>query len=121
MKTVKRFVRSIRSKMSKRTNKRAYKNKTKSRKQSMYKGGAIYSFDFNDKIGGLPANIALNGTQDGDCPDSNFSELGFSNYGMKRTSGGGSCVKKNKNKKNKNNNNNIIKNKKKSKKSHKRN
>ena len=114
MNIIKRFVRSIRSKMSKRTIKRTNKNKPKSRKQSMHKGGAIYSFDLNDKIGGLPANVPLNGTQDGDCPSSNFTDLGFTNYGMNRTSGGGSCVKKHKN-----NNKNINKHKKTSKKSRK--
>ena len=103
MNIVKRFVRSIRSKMSTRTRKRTNKKQNKSHKKSMHRGGAIYSFDLNDKIGGLPANIPLNGTQDGDCPNSPTSELGFTNYGMTRTGGG--CIKKNKNK-NKNNNKN---------------
>ena len=112
MNLIKRFVRTIRSKMSTGTKKRSHKKKTKSRNQSMHKGGAIYSFDLNDKIGGMPANVALNGTQDGDCPDSNFKDLGFTNYGMNRTSGGGSCIKKN-------NNKNKHKNRKTSKKSRK--
>jgi hypothetical protein len=43
-------------------------------------GGAVYSFDFNDKVGGLPANVALNGTADGDCPSGNLSDLGMTNY-----------------------------------------
>ena len=49
-------------------------------------GGAIYTFDLNDKIGGLPARIPLNGTQDGDCPATDTANLGFVNYGM--TKGG---------------------------------
>jgi len=53
--------------------------------------GAIYSFDLNDKIGGMPANITLNGTQDGDCPSSGALDLGFTNYGL--TKGGGECKK----------------------------
>lgn len=53
--------------------------------------GAIYSFDLNDKIGGMPANIALNGTQDGDCPNFSALDLGFANYGL--TKGGGECKK----------------------------
>ena len=57
------------------------------------RGGAIYSFDLNDKIGGLPANIPLNGTADGDCPGSDTKDLGFVNYGLKR--GGNRKHKKN--------------------------
>ena len=59
------------------------KKLNKSRKQ---KGGAIYTFDLNDKIGGLPAYQALNGTKDGDCPATDTKDLGFTNYGM--TKGG---------------------------------
>ena len=98
MNIVKRFVRTIRSKLSRRTRKRTNKKQHKSKSKSMHKGGAIYGFDFNDKIGGLAANIPLNGTQDGDCPNSPTGELGFTNYGMTR-SGGGSCIKKQQNKK----------------------
>ena len=43
------------------------------------RGGAIYSFDLNDKIGGLPARIPLNGTRDGDCPATDTLDLGFTN------------------------------------------
>ena len=57
-----------------------------------HRGGAIYSFDLKDKIGGLPARIPLNGTQDGDCPASDTKDLGFVNYGMTR--GGGRKTKK---------------------------
>ena len=55
-----------------------------SRKSKYQKGGAIYSFNLNDKIGGLPAWIPLNGTRDGDCPASDTKDLGFTNYGMTR-------------------------------------
>ena len=48
------------------------------------RGGAIYTFDLTDKIGGLPARIPLNGTRDGDCPASETKDLGFVNYGMTR-------------------------------------
>ncbi len=58
--------------------------KTFLNKNKKLRGGAIYTFDLNDKIGGLPARIPLNGTQDGDCPASPVSELGFTNYGMVR-------------------------------------
>ena len=94
MNIIKRFVRSIRSKRSRRTHK-------KTNKKQNHKGGAIYSFDLNDKIGGLPANVALNRTQDGDCPNSDTTDLGFTNYGMTRMNNvkGGSYKKNNKNKK----------------------
>ena len=54
-------------------------------------GGAIYSFNLDDKIGGLAANVALNGTQDGDCPASGALDLGFANYGLTK----GGAYKKN--------------------------
>lgn len=67
-------------------NKRQSKIKTHKRQQ----GGAIYAFNLNDKVGGLPARIPLNGTADGDCPATDTADLGFVNYGMTRpTSGGG--------------------------------
>jgi len=56
----------------------------KNNKNKKLRGGAVYTFDFNEKIGGLPARVPLNGTQDGDCPASPVSELGFTNYGMVR-------------------------------------
>jgi hypothetical protein len=55
-------------------------------------GGAIFSFNLDDKIGGLPANVALNGTQDGDCPTTGALDLGFTNYGLTK----GGAYKKNK-------------------------
>jgi len=60
------------------------------------KGGAIYTFDLNDKIGGLPAWIPLNGTKDGDCPASDTKDLGFVNYGLAK---GGSRKRSKNNKK----------------------
>lgn len=72
-------------------NKRQNKSKTqhKSKTHKKQRGGAIYSFNLNDKIGGLPARIPLNGTADGDCPATDTADLGFTNYGMTRSSGGG--------------------------------
>lgn len=70
-KMVKRFTNS---KKQKRVSKKSTTSKHKQR------GGAVYSFDFNDKVGGLPANVALNGTADGDCPSGNLSDLGMTNY-----------------------------------------
>ena len=65
--------------------KRQFKPKTNKRQR----GGAIYSFDLNDKIGGLPARIPLNGTADGDCPATDTKDLGLVNYGVTNSSGGG--------------------------------
>lgn len=65
------------------------KRQTKSKTHKRQRGGAIYSFNLNDKIGGLPARIPLNGTADGDCPATDTADLGFVNYGMTRSSGGG--------------------------------
>ena len=79
-------IRKTNSSIKKRTNKKRTNKKHQ-------KGGAIYSFDLNDKIGGLPANIALNGTQDGDCPTNGALDLGFTNYGLTK---GGSYKKKHK-------------------------
>jgi len=68
-------------------NKSQRKGKSKTHKK--HRGGAIYSFNLNDKIGGLPARIPLNGTADGDCPATDTADLGFTNYGMSRSVGGG--------------------------------
>lgn len=65
------------------------KRQNKSKTHKRQRGGAIYSFNLNDKIGGLPARIPLNGTADGDCPATDTADLGFVNYGMTRSSGGG--------------------------------
>lgn len=48
------------------------------------KGGAIYTFNLDDKIGGLPAYVPLNGTRDGDCPATDTKDLGFTNYGISK-------------------------------------
>jgi len=61
--------------------------------------GAIYTFNLNDKIGGLAANVPLNGTQDGDCPASGALDLGFTNYGLTASNSvatGGAYKKKHK-------------------------
>ena len=83
-----------------RSSKRSKRSKrSKHSKHSKYpqRGGAIYSFDLNDKIGGQPANIPLNGTADGDCPGSDTKDLGFVNYG--KTVSGGNRMMYQKNKK----------------------
>ena len=51
------------TKTTKKTNKHKKFNKTK-------KGGAIYSFDLDNKIGGLPAFMPLKDTRNSDCPSS---------------------------------------------------
>ena len=51
-------------------------------------GGAVYGFDLNDNIGGLPARVALTNTNDSDCPSSANYDLGFSNYGIASAKGG---------------------------------
>jgi hypothetical protein len=68
-----------------RTIRRSKQHKKANRKT--HRGGALYSFNLNDKIGGLPARIPLNGTEDGDCPNCEIKDLGFVNYGIKQ--GGG--------------------------------
>jgi hypothetical protein len=84
------MIRPIRAKVSKRRSR--HKKLSKSNKKAKHRGGAVYSFDLNEKIGGLPARITLNGTQDGDCPKSDVFDLGFSNYGLIK---GGSKKKQN--------------------------
>ena len=68
-------------KVSRKSHKRTRKSKFNNQR-----AGAIYTHDLNDKIGGLAANVPLNGTNDGDCPNSDVSALGFTNYGL--TQGG---------------------------------
>jgi len=69
--------------------KRQFKPKTHKKLQGQrQRGGAIYSFDLTDKVGGLPVRIPLNGTADGDCPATDTADLGFVNYGLTRSSGG---------------------------------
>ncbi len=94
-------------------NKRHFKPKT----HKKHRGGAIYSYNLNDKIGGLPARIPLNGTADGDCPATDTMDLGFTNYGMTSSSGGGvrrirrskKSMKRSKSRKNKRNSRNNRK------------
>ena len=68
--------------------------KRSTKKMINHKGGALYSFDLLDKIGGLPARMGLNGTSDGDCPKGNVSDFGMNNYTI--TNGGSRKHKKNK-------------------------
>ena len=56
------------------------KTKTKSKANNCVSGGALYTFDLKDKIGGLPAHMALTNTNDSDCPQLSEKNLGFSNY-----------------------------------------
>lgn len=93
-------------------------------KVKMARGGALYTFDLNDKVGGLPARIPLNGTADGDCPGTDVKDLGFVNYGVAK--GGARRLrskkskKSNKSKKNKKNNKTKKNNNNKARRSHSR-
>jgi hypothetical protein len=83
------MIRGIRSKTSRgkkglsKKSKMAKKTKKANNNNKQYRGGAVYGFDLTDKIGGQPANIPLNGTQDGDCPSKGDLDVGFANYGLK--------------------------------------
>jgi hypothetical protein len=80
---IKRMVRVIRKSLSngkKLVSKKLSINSNHKNKNKHHKGGSVYSFDLNDKIGGMPANVSLNGTIDGDCPKGNLTDLGFTNY-----------------------------------------
>lgn len=68
-----------------------------------HKGGAVYTFNLEDKIGGLPSRIPLNGTLDGDCPASDVKNLGMVNYGD--ASGGARKHRRNSRNRNHNRNN----------------
>ena len=72
-----------------------------------HKGGAVYTFNLEDKIGGLPSRIPLNGTLDGDCPTSDVKNLGMVNYGD--TSGGARKHRRNSRNRNRNRNRNSHK------------
>jgi hypothetical protein len=116
-KIIKRAVRVLRqlfSNSKKRTLKKTIK---RSNKNKLHKGGAVFSFDLSDKIGGMPANVSLNGTMDGDCPSGNTSDLGFSNYGVAK--GGKRNMSKKHRKSHKSRNARKSKNVRKSKKSRK--
>ena len=61
------------------------------------KGGAIYSFDLTDKIGGQAARMSLYKTTDSDCPSGGVNDpsLGFDYYDpLKSHSGGGAKPKR---------------------------
>jgi hypothetical protein len=82
-----------------------------------HKGGAVYTFNLEEKIGGLPSRIPLNGTQDGDCPASDVKNLGMVNYGAasggarKHRSRNNSKGRKNSSRKHKSHKNNFRNNK----------
>lgn len=81
-KIIKRAVRVLRQLFSNSKKRSLKKTVKRSNKNKLHKGGAVFSFDLNDKIGGMAANVSLNGTLDGDCPSGNTSDIGFSNYGV---------------------------------------
>jgi len=91
VKIVKNMMRSIRKALTLGSKKRSTK------KNFNLKGGALYSFNLLDKIGGLPAQLGLNGTVDGDCPKGNITDFGHNNYAIAK--GGSRKNKKNKNSK----------------------
>ena len=104
-KVIKRMIQVLRKTFSNNNKKRTI-NKTKKQQR----GGAVYSFDFKDKVGGMPARVSLNGTVDGDCPKGNVSDLGITNY---KVSGGRRKDKKNGKRTNKRNHKKNSKNSKK--------
>ena len=113
---VKRMIKQIRKSLGsgkKRTLKKTLK------KNNIQKAGAVYSFDLNDKIGGQAANVALNGTPDGDCPSGNLKDLGMINY--ENAVGGKRKGKHNKTRKHSNKHTNKHNTNHKNKKSHKNN
>ena len=93
------------------------RTRSKSSLKKQHRGGALYTFDLNDKVGGLPARVPLNGTADGDCPGTDTKDLGFVNYGLTR--GGGRKRRSLKHKKSKKSHRKSKKSKK-SKKSHRK-
>lgn len=45
-------------------------NKVKKLNKKLKKrGGSLFTFNYNDKIGGLPSVVPLTNTKDGDCPN----------------------------------------------------
>lgn len=72
------------------------KKKSHSRRRTQ-KGGALYSWDFDDKIGGLPAQRALWKTADSDCPPQGpeSKTFGFDVYGVGVSQAGGSRRRRN--------------------------
>jgi len=104
---IKQMSKSIKKMFTSFSNSKKHKRTLKKSPSKKQKGGAVYSFDFKDTIGGLPATVSLNGTVDGDCPSGNLSELGMSNYGVakggKRKNSHSNNNKKNKKNKQKTN------------------
>lgn len=96
VKIIKQMMRAIRKSLSSVPNKKRLTKKTHKRKQ---RGGALYSFDLSDKVGGLPAHVSLNGSIDGDCPKGNITDFGSQNYTI--TKGGSRKSKKGKSSKGK--------------------
>ena len=94
-KIIKRAVRVLRQLFSNGKKQTLKKTINRTNKNKLHRGGAVYSFDLNDKIGGMPSNVSLNGTIDGDCPSGNTSDIGFSNYGAQK-GGNRNMSKKNK-------------------------
>ena len=80
VKIVKNMMRSLRKALTLGSTKRSTRKNTK--KTYNHKGGALYSFNLLDKIGGLPAQLGLNGTVDGDCPKGNITDFGNNNYAI---------------------------------------
>jgi hypothetical protein len=81
MVNVKRAIKQIRrSTVGKKLTRKTNRSNKFNKQGGKHRGGAVYSFDFNDKIGGLAANVGLNGGPDGDCPKGNLAELGMINY-----------------------------------------
>ena len=69
------------------------RNFSKSKPSKTQSAGALYTFDLNDSVGGLPNIVTLNNTNDGDCQQLSANELGMSNYSASK---GGSRKKKSK-------------------------
>jgi len=61
------------------------------RKYMIKRGGAVYSFDLGDKIGGQAARMSLYKTTDSDCPPGgiNDSSLGYDYYDPVKSQSGG--------------------------------
>ncbi len=80
-KLMQRLILSLKKTFSNGKPKRRFNNSKKIQKRKQ-RGGSVYSFDLNDKVGGLPARVSLNGTIDGDCPTGKLLDPGLSNYNL---------------------------------------
>lgn len=67
------------------------KSYSKTHKTPNQKAGAIYSFDLNDRVGGLAAVKSLYKTSDSDCPMGGVNDpaLGYDYYDPTKTHSGG--------------------------------